>query len=92
MDEFVANEAATHFRADQLESARQIIRRFVIIVLQLVKDLFTKDTQITKPFQRNRTIGESSGWLRILKERKTKSSESPSYIIVLFFFLNWENQ
>lgn len=43
VDKFIADETTTHFRADQLESACQIIRRFVVIILQLMKDL--KDEQ-----------------------------------------------
>ena len=37
--ELVADEAAAHLRADQLEGSRQVISRLVVVVLQLVQDL-----------------------------------------------------
>lgn len=42
MDQFIANEATTHLRADQFESSGQVISRLVIVVLQLVQDLYQK--------------------------------------------------
>lgn len=39
VNEFVADETTAHLRADQFESAGQIISRFVVVVLQLVQNL-----------------------------------------------------
>ena len=39
VDKLITDEAATHLRTDQFESTSQIISWFMVVVLQLVKDL-----------------------------------------------------
>lgn len=46
VNEFVADETAAHLRADQFKCSGQIVCGFMVVVLQLMQDLFKKQIQL----------------------------------------------